>query len=112
MAKNGSSSSLGRQCVSYGCFDEYLYMFKNGVRVVTGNKFFSFPKEQNEINAWCYLIKRQNGKDGFKVTSATRICSKHFPSSEIYRLPGGTKCRLLENAMPTLHVWNDFQVVS
>ena len=108
MANNGSSSSLGRQCASYGCF-EYLYMFKNGVRVVTGNKFFSFPKEQNEINAWCNLIKRQNGKDGFKVTSATRICSKHFPSSEIYRPPGGTKCRLLANAMPTLHVWNDFQ---
>ena len=109
MAENVVGSlSLGRQCAAYGCF-EYLYKIENGARVATGNKFFSFPKSLTEINVWCNLIKRQNGKDGFKVTSATRICSKHFPSSEIYKPPGGTKCRLLANARPTLHTWNDFQ---
>ena len=92
MAKNDGSSSVERQCASYGI----------------GNKFFIFPGDKNEINAWCNLIKRQNGKVGFKVTSANTICSKLFPSSEIYRPPGGTKCRLLAYAMPTLHVWNYF----
>lgn len=37
------------------------------------------------------LIKRQDGKDGFKITDSTR---KHFEPSDIYRPPGGTKKRL------------------
>lgn len=106
---NGGSMSLGRECAACGC-SERLYKLENGIRVHTGNNFFSFPKSQAEIKVWCSLIKRQHGRDGFKVTNATRICSKHFLAKDIYRPPGGTKSRLINNAKPLLHSWNNFQV--
>ena len=62
-----------------------------------------------ERRAWCNNIKRQNGRDGFKVTNNTVVCSKHFEKSKICRPPGGTKLRLIENARPALHEWNNFE---
>ena len=37
------------------------------------------------------------------------VCSKHFEKSKIYRPPGGTKQRLIENARPVLHESNNFE---
>ena len=43
-------------------------------------KFSSFP---SEINRWCNLIKRQNNKDGFHVSSNTALCHHHFTEKDI-----------------------------
>ena len=46
--------------------------------------FFKCPKSKTEINDWCNLIKRQNGKDDFVVNENSRyIWSKHFHAADI-----------------------------
>ena len=71
--------------------------------------FFKFPKSKAEINDWCNLIKRRNGKDGFVVKeNSTYICSKHFHVADIYRAPGGTRHSLIKGSRPKLHSWNTF----
>ena len=59
---------------------------------------------------WCNKIKRQDGKDGFRVNESTRVCEKHFESFKIYRPPGGTRWRLIDGARPLLHRWNSFSL--
>ena len=76
------------------------------IELATCNKFFSLSRDKNEINAWCNLIKRQNGKDGFKVE--LEFVQNMFLSSEIYRPHGGMKFRPLANAMNNLNVWSYF----
>ena len=63
--------------------------------------FFSFPKDRNEINQWCNLIKRRNGTDHLyiKVTDHTVVCKRHFLPQFIYRAPGSQRKK-------------DYQVVS
>ena len=56
--------------------------------------FFHFPKKRSLIQRWCNLIKRHNGRDGFVVTSNTVICEQHFPASDIFKRPGGSRSRL------------------
>ena len=70
---------------------------------------FQIPSDPVIRRQWCNLIKRQDGKDGFKITESTRVCEKHFEPSMVYRPPGGTRKRLLEHAKPILHSWNCFR---
>ena len=106
-AKGRKSPSLGRQCASYGCYSRE-YIIENGERRSAGISLFCFPSDLCLRKAWCNLIKRQDGQDGFQITAGTRICDKHFPSSMIYKPPGGTRKRLVDGAKPILHPWNDF----
>ena len=62
--------------------------------------FFKFPEEPSEKTVWCNKIKRQDGKDGFRVNESTRVCEKHFESFKIYRPPGGTRWRLIDGTRP------------
>ena len=88
-------------------------MFIDGNRVPSGLKFYSFPlKDKAQLNHWCQLIRRQNNRDGFSVSKHSKICEKHFEKKYIYRPPGGTQTRLLKDAKPTLHEWNDFNIES
>ena len=59
--------SLGRECASLGCSNT----FYNSVGQGTGLLFFKFPQSNPDKQRWCNLIKRQDGKDGFKVTKNT-----------------------------------------
>lgn len=71
---------------------------------------FQIPADSSRRKLWCNLIKRHDGKDGFKITDSTRVCEKHFEPSLIYRAPGGTRKRLCDGAKPLLHTWNDFSM--
>ena len=81
---------------------------QNNERKPTGNNFFDFPKEKFEIKDWCNLIKRQDRKDGFKVTKSTVVCLKHFLPSNIQRPSGGTRHSLKKGSRLILHDWNNF----
>ena len=43
---------------------------------------------------------KMEGKDGFVVTPNTKICHEHFQSNDVLKVPGGTRWRLKENAIP------------
>ena len=100
-------SSLAKECAAYDCSSR-SYFFEDGVRKPTGNVFFLFPKDATAIKDWCNLIKRHNGKDGFRVSNSTYICSKHFLPADVRRAPGGTRHSLKKGARPLLHSWNNF----
>ena len=57
-----TGNSLGKECAAFGCSGR-SYCFVNKDRKPTGILFFKFPKSKAEINNWCNLIKRQNGKE-------------------------------------------------
>ena len=105
--ETGRFLSLGKECAAYNCSSRSYYI-QNNERKPTGNNFFHFPKEKFEIKDWCNLIKRQDGKDGFKVTKSTVVCSKHFLPSSINRPYGGTRHSLKKGSRPILHDWNNF----
>ena len=101
--------SYGHQCAAFGCFNR-SYAFEDGKWVPTGICCFKFPEEPSEKTVWCNKIKRQDGKDGFRVNESTRVCEKHFESCKIYRPPGGTRWRLIDGARPLLHGWNSLSL--
>ena len=45
--------------------------------------FFKFPSLPSGINRWCNLIKRQNNKDGFGVSSNNVLYPHHFMEKDI-----------------------------
>ena len=90
VSETGRFLSLVKACVAYNCSSRSYYI-QSKERKPAGNNFFHFPKEKFEIKDWCNLIKRQDGKDGFKVTKSTVVCSKHFLPSNIKRPSGGDK---------------------
>ena len=106
----GKKASRGKQCASMDCFS-YEYTIVDGHRVNSGIKFYSFPlNDKGKLLHWCNLIKRKNNTDRFAVNKHAKICEKHFEKHLIYRAPGGTRTRLLEDAKPVLHPWNDFSL--
>ena len=107
VSETGRFLSLRKECAAYNCSSRRYYI-QNNERKPTGNKIFRFPKEKFEIKDWCNLIKRQDGKDGFKVTKSTVVCSKHFFPSNINRPSGGTRHSLRKGSRPILHDWNNF----
>ena len=58
---------------------------------VSGLRFLKFPTENHAKARWCNLIKRQHGRDGFRVRENTVICEKHFRKHEIIKVAGGVR---------------------
>ena len=87
--------SLGRQCACYGCSNT----FYNSVGQATGIHFFKFPQTNPDKQRWCNLIKRQDGKDGFNVTSNTFLCHMHFMETDIRKTIN--QWRLKKGAFPS-----------
>ena len=56
---------------------------------------FKFPDKQR----WSNLIKRQDGKDGFKVTKNTFLCHMHFMETDIRKTVN--QWRLKKGAFPS-----------
>ena len=64
----------GKYCAAFDC-NNSAYDVK-GVHM--SYHFFEFPKDAQRRNRWCTLIKWQQGKDGFVVSSSTVLCHEHF----------------------------------
>ena len=103
-SNSSSRKSLGRQCVAFGCHN-YQYKMENGERVPTNISMFQFPQDKSLKDEWCRLIKRVDGRDSFKVSDSTRVCSSHFQPSDF-------KGKRLNRpiAKPVLHSWNSFAI--
>ena len=61
--------------------------------------FFTFPQTNPDKQRWCNLIKRQDGKDGFKVTKNTFLCHVHFVETDIRKTIN--QWRLKKGAFPS-----------
>ena len=107
VSETGRFLSLGKECTAYNCSSRSYYI-QNNERKPTRNNFCHFPKEKYEIKDCCHLIKRQDGKDSFKVTESTVACSKHFLPSSMKRPSGGTTYSLKKGSRPILRDWNNF----
>ena len=105
---NWTSNSLGQECAAFGSSSR-SYCFFDEDKKPTGISSCKFTKSKAEINDWCNLIKRQNGKDGFVVKeNSTYICLKHFHAADIYRAPDGTRHPLIKESHPKLDSWITF----
>lgn len=82
--------SRGKQCAAAEC-NSFEY---NHDGSSSGLHFFKFPTKNPAKRRWCNLIKRQDGRDGFRVNKNTVICEKHFRKHEIIRGLGGVRCKL------------------
>uniref|UniRef100_A0A669BMT0 THAP domain-containing protein 1 n=1 Tax=Oreochromis niloticus TaxID=8128 RepID=A0A669BMT0_ORENI len=65
--------------------------------------FHSFPKDSELRAQWLLKIRR----DGFTVTTRSRVCSRHFETGEIFVSSSGKRC-LQPKAVPSLFHWNNF----
>uniref|UniRef100_A0A668SB65 THAP domain-containing protein 1 n=1 Tax=Oreochromis aureus TaxID=47969 RepID=A0A668SB65_OREAU len=65
--------------------------------------FHSFPKDSELRTQWLIKIRR----DGFTVTTSSRIYSRHFETGEIFVSSSGKRC-LQPKAVPSLFHWNNF----
>lgn len=84
------------QCVSSARFNSVL-------------SFHTFPKDQELQKRWMAKIKGQN----LCITSHTRVCSRHFLSTDLIQPtnPDGRR-RLKSGTVPVLFQWNNFTVPS
>uniref|UniRef100_A0A669EC69 THAP-type domain-containing protein n=1 Tax=Oreochromis niloticus TaxID=8128 RepID=A0A669EC69_ORENI len=55
------------------------------------------------LTQWLIKIRR----DGFTVTTRSRVCSRHFETGEIFVSSSGKRC-LQPKAVPSLFHWNNF----
>ena len=73
---SAEKSREGKECAAFECSNT----FYDSGSTATGIHFLKFLLE---INWWCNLIKRQNNKDGFNVSSNTVLCHHHFLEKDI-----------------------------
>ena len=85
-------------------------MVENGEKVKTDIHFLNFPKDPKEIAIWCNKIKRQDGKDGFRVTSKTVLCDKHFLPDHLKKAAGSKRVNRQKGAIPVLFSWNNWRL--
>ena len=69
----------GKECAVFGCSNTFC----DSEGTDTGIYFFKFLSLPSEINRWCNLIKRQNNKDGFSVSSNTVLIHRHLTEKDI-----------------------------
>ena len=89
-SKKKKHRSRGKECAAAEC-NSYEY---NSDGSASGLRFFKFPTKNPAKARWCNLIKRQHGRDGFRVSENTVICEKHFRKHEIIKGAGGVRSRL------------------
>ncbi|KAJ8368735.1 hypothetical protein SKAU_G00087630 [Synaphobranchus kaupii] len=67
--------------------------------------FHTFPKEKELEKTWVAKIRRDN----FIITNHTRVCSRHFQSTDLIEppTPAGRR-RLKHGAVPVLFQWNNY----
>lgn len=79
---------------------------KKGCRDENGNKisYFKFPIDDPQLKRkWLHAIRRDEGKY-FKVTEATKVCSRHFRPGDIKKTLA-SKNELRAGVVPSLFEW-------
>ena len=89
-SKTRKNRSRGKECAAAAC-NSFEY---NSDGSGSGLHFFKFPTKNPAKARWCNLIKRHDGRDGFRVSENTVLCEKHFRKQEIIKSVGGVRCRL------------------
>ena len=74
------------------------HIYKDGQR--TPFHFFKVPLANPIKRAWCNRMGKMEGKDGFVVTQNSKVCNQHFAPDDMLRVPGGTRWRLKDGAIP------------
>ena len=72
----------------------------NGVKI----SFHKFPEDKSLFRKWIVAIRRDIGKE-FRVTDHTRVCSRHFRSSDYLTSLAGRKRALKPTAVPSVFFW-------
>ena len=96
--KRRKQQSWGKECAAAECCSfEY-----NSDRSRSGLHFFKFPTKNPAKPRWCNLIKRQDRRDGFRVSENTVICEKHFRKHNIIKGVGVVRCKLRKGMIRVL----------
>ncbi|XP_040068988.1 uncharacterized protein LOC115313765 [Ixodes scapularis] len=72
--------------------------------------FHRFPKLEEVYRKWIIAIKRDEGTS-FKVSKATKVCSRHFVESDFVRNVANGHRLLYEHAVPSVFSFKKPQVV-
>ena len=73
---------------------------ENGIKI----SFHTFPEERKLFMKWIVAIRRDIGKH-FRVTTHTRVCSRHFKPSDDLPSLTGRKRTLKPTAVPSVFYW-------
>ena len=65
--------------------------------------YFNFPTDETRRKQWLHAIRRDEGKD-FRVTEKTKVCSRHFRSSDLKKLLNG-RIYVKDNVVPSRFKW-------
>ena len=84
------------------------YNIINGEKFKSEHHFLYFPKDPKETKLWCNKIKRQDGKDGFRVTRNTVVCHSHFRPVDLKRAPGSKRVNRVPGAVQRLFAKTNF----
>lgn len=65
--------------------------------------YFNFPTDKTRRKQWLHAIRRDEGKD-FRVTEKTKVCSRHFRSSDLKKSLNG-RVYVKDNVVPSRFKW-------
>lgn len=65
--------------------------------------YFNFPTDKTKRKQWLHAIRRDEGKD-FRVTEKTKVCSRHFRSSDLKKSLNG-RLYVKDNVVPSSIKW-------
>ena len=65
--------------------------------------YFNFPTDKTRRKQWLHAIRRDVGKD-FRVTEKTKVCSRHFWSSDLKKSLNG-RIHVKDNVVPSRFKW-------
>ena len=65
--------------------------------------YFNFPTDKTRRKQWLHAIRRDVGKD-FRVTEKTKVCSRHFRSSDLKKSLNG-RIYVKDNVVPSRFKW-------
>lgn len=89
---------MPQNCCVPGCTKKVYE--EDGIKI----SYHKFPENRDLFMKWIVAIRRDEGKD-FKVTEHTRVCSRHFKSSDYLPSLTGRKKSLKSMAVPSLFPW-------
>ena len=65
--------------------------------------YFNFPTDKTRRKQWLHAIRRDEGKD-FRVTEKSKVCSRHFRSSDLKKSLNG-RVYVKDNVVPSRFKW-------
>ena len=65
--------------------------------------YFNFPTDKTRRKPWLRAVRRDEGKD-LRVTEKTKVCSRHFRSSDLKKSLNG-RVYVNDNVVPSRFKW-------